>query len=148
MRKYLDIQYGILFSGIIKYLEYATRDSWGTDIDLCICTNHVSLLDGFRWIHISRVSFQKGLTRHAYAWQIGPFWQDTLDIGVIAVPVSLIDRVLTPTLLGNYAEIKHSTTLHLLHIIRKLSLTTVGIANKGGHVKFTNLCKLAETFRK
>ena len=23
---------------------------------------------------------QKGPTRHAYAWQIGPFWQDTLDI--------------------------------------------------------------------
>ena len=30
--------------------------------------------------HISRVSCQKGPTRHAYAWQIGPFWQDTLDI--------------------------------------------------------------------
>ena len=29
--------------------------------------------------HISRVSYQKGPTRHAYAWQIGPFWQDTLD---------------------------------------------------------------------
>ena len=29
---------------------------------------------------ISRVSCQKGPTRHAYAWQIGPFWQDTLDI--------------------------------------------------------------------
>ena len=29
---------------------------------------------------ISRVSCQKGLTRHAYAWQIGPFWQDTLDM--------------------------------------------------------------------
>ena len=28
----------------------------------------------------SRVSCQKGPTRHAYAWQIGPFWQDTLDI--------------------------------------------------------------------
>ena len=26
------------------------------------------------------VSCQKGPTRHAYAWQIGPFWQDTLDI--------------------------------------------------------------------
>ena len=26
------------------------------------------------------VSRQKGPTRHAYAWQIGPFWQDTLDI--------------------------------------------------------------------
>ena len=25
------------------------------------------------------VSCQKGPTRHAYAWQIGPFWQDTLD---------------------------------------------------------------------
>ena len=29
---------------------------------------------------ISRVSCQKCPTRHAYAWQIGPFWQDTLDI--------------------------------------------------------------------
>ena len=29
---------------------------------------------------ISMVSCQKGPTRHAYAWQIGPFWQDTLDI--------------------------------------------------------------------
>ena len=25
------------------------------------------------------VSCQKGPTCHAYAWQIGPFWQDTLD---------------------------------------------------------------------
>ena len=30
--------------------------------------------------HISRVSCQKGPTRHAYAWQIGPFWQDILDL--------------------------------------------------------------------
>ena len=29
---------------------------------------------------ISMVSCQKGPTRHEYAWQIGPFWQDTLDI--------------------------------------------------------------------
>ena len=26
------------------------------------------------------VSCQKGPTRHAYAWQIGPFWQGTLEI--------------------------------------------------------------------
>ena len=26
------------------------------------------------------VSCQEGPTRHAYAWQIGPFWQDTLDL--------------------------------------------------------------------
>ena len=37
------------------------------------------------YIHIyctyrPRVSCQKGPTRHAYAWQIGPFCQDTLDI--------------------------------------------------------------------
>ena len=29
---------------------------------------------------ISRVSCQKGPTRHAYAWQIGPFWQNTFDM--------------------------------------------------------------------
>ena len=29
---------------------------------------------------ISMVSCQKGPTRHSYAWQIGPFWQDTLAI--------------------------------------------------------------------
>ena len=35
-----------------------------------------------KWLddHTLRVSCQKGPTRHAYAWQIGPFWQDTLDI--------------------------------------------------------------------
>ena len=27
----------------------------------------------------SRVSCQKGPTSHAYTWQIGPFWQDTID---------------------------------------------------------------------
>ena len=31
------------------------------------------------------VSCQMGPTRHAYAWQIGPFWQDTLDITNIYV---------------------------------------------------------------
>ena len=28
----------------------------------------------------SRVSCQKGPTRHAYTWRVGPFWQDTLEI--------------------------------------------------------------------
>ena len=31
-------------------------------------------------LHISMVSCQKGPTRHAYTWQIGPFWQDTIDM--------------------------------------------------------------------
>ena len=37
-------------------------------------------------IHISRVSCQKGPTRHAYAWQIEPFWQDTLDMFKMHTP--------------------------------------------------------------
>ena len=31
------------------------------------------------WWNITMVSCQKGPNRHAYAWQIGPFWQDSLD---------------------------------------------------------------------
>ena len=30
--------------------------------------------------HIWMVSCQKGPTRHTYAWQLGPFWQHTLDL--------------------------------------------------------------------
>ena len=41
--------------------------------DLYIQADHM-------YVYISRVSCQKGPTRHAYAWQIGPFWQDTLDL--------------------------------------------------------------------
>ena len=33
----------------------------------------------------SMVSCQKGPTHHAYAWQIGPFWRDTLDMGVCVI---------------------------------------------------------------
>ena len=32
--------------------------------------------------NLYRVYSSKGPKRHAYAWQIGPFWQDTLDIRV------------------------------------------------------------------
>ena len=48
---------------------------------------------------MSRVSCQKGPTRHAYTWQIGPFWQDTLDMYVViiltlvkSIYVQLLDR--------------------------------------------------------
>ena len=39
--------------------------------------------------YISMVSCQKGPTRHAYALQIGPFWQDTLDIWPILTVIEL-----------------------------------------------------------
>ena len=29
------------------------------------------------------VSCQKGPNRHAYTWQIGPFWQDTLEMAAL-----------------------------------------------------------------
>ena len=37
------------------------------------------------------VSCQKGPTRHAYAWQMGPFWQDTLEF-IIGLSKSLRGR--------------------------------------------------------
>ena len=40
--------------------------------------------------NISMVSCQKGPICHAYAWQIGPFWQDTLDITDITKDFQLI----------------------------------------------------------
>ena len=42
--------------------------------------NFSTLPSGLHSPYISRVSCQKVPTRHADAWQIGPFWQDTLDI--------------------------------------------------------------------
>ena len=36
--------------------------------------------------HMTMVSCQKGPTRHAYAWPIGPFWQDTLDDRILYNP--------------------------------------------------------------
>ena len=39
------------------------------------------------------VSCQKGPTRHAYAWQIGPFWQDTLVMCLIHRTSSRMPRV-------------------------------------------------------
>ena len=49
--------------------------------------NHVFFIKTYhgyyRTICISRVSCQKGPTRHAYAWQIGPFWQDIPRYGIL-----------------------------------------------------------------
>ena len=42
-----------------------------------------------RWhYNMSRVSWQKSPTSHAYAWQIMPFWQDTLDVNFLSNPVN------------------------------------------------------------
>ena len=45
----------------------------------------------------SRASCQKGPTRHAYAWQMGPFWQDTTEFTYC---VSNIDNIIVAFFLG------------------------------------------------
>ena len=40
----------------------------------CLKYRHIAQIDGI---------LPKGSTRHAYAWQVGPFWQDTLEICII-----------------------------------------------------------------
>ena len=45
------------------------------------------------------VSCQKGPTRHAYAWQIGPYWQDTLELCLgLTITQSDRDMILSITL--------------------------------------------------
>ena len=46
---------------------------------LILCKEAIEL----NHVNISMVSCQKGPTRHAYAWQVGPFWQDTLDMWIV-----------------------------------------------------------------
>ena len=43
------------------------------------------------------VSCQNGPTRHAYAWQIGPLWQDTLEVQHRNLKKSIRTEVLNDT---------------------------------------------------
>ena len=42
------------------------------------------------------VSCQKGPTRHAYAWQIGPFLQDTIEMWSMCEPIDETHHLLIP----------------------------------------------------
>ena len=44
----------------------------------------------------SMVSCQKGPTRHACAWQIGPFWQDTLVVTYIRLLLDNSEEIPIP----------------------------------------------------
>ena len=55
-------------------------------------SDYYSLYSSFNSIlKRSMVACQKGPTRHAYAWPIGPFWQDTLEIRIRLYKHSLLD---------------------------------------------------------
>ena len=60
-----------------NYMHYFGVGRW---LKTLICLSNfpegTPYIDG---LHIDGIQ-PKGPTRHAYAWQIGPFWQDTLDI--------------------------------------------------------------------
>ena len=81
--------------GLQKFGTCEKRSWIVTENDYSFC--HIQWVD---YIHlscgvnihepfISMVSCQKGPTSHAYAWQIGPFWQDTLDIACIVMSVAI-----------------------------------------------------------
>ena len=79
----------------MKYAEYlasfAISTSFHGNCDDMVCNAFpIPLLEGNPSaacglflqdvLHNSMVSCQKGPTRHAYAWQIGPFGQDTFEL--------------------------------------------------------------------
>ena len=53
---------------------------WAFQLLISVLTPHIGKHALSTFSQISMVSCQKGPTRHAYAWQIGPFWQDTPDV--------------------------------------------------------------------
>ena len=57
------------------------------------------------------VSCQKGPTHHAYPWQIGPFWQDTLDmIGTVKNVPHISDCAVMTSALQRYTV--NASNLH------------------------------------
>ena len=54
--------------------QIVPKQQWSYCYD---CDSYCALWPSY--LHRLRVSCQKGPTCHAYAWQIGPFWQDILE---------------------------------------------------------------------
>ena len=66
-------------------------------------SNH-EYLSKLRGIHMSRVSCQKDPTRHAYAWQIRPFWQETLDVRSYGTLQQNVSTNLFDDIYGHFSE--------------------------------------------
>ena len=63
---------------------------------------------------LSMVSCQKGPTRHAYAWQIGPFWQDTLVMTNTTSKMRLYSNKLLEWLKSNFV-FQTTPTSNVIH---------------------------------
>ena len=59
----------------------------------CLSQGHNELI---KQHNKSMVSCQKGPTHHAYAWQIGPFWQDTLEMKVTVLYQEMSYNIMPP----------------------------------------------------
>ena len=80
----LEISSAILNDTVRPKRFRGTIDNQG-HLEATISNFLLNTVDGLTLMSgdISMVSCQKGPSRHAYVWQIGPFWQDTLDIGIV-----------------------------------------------------------------
>ena len=92
---------------------------------------------------ISMVSCQKGPTRHAYAWQIGPFWQDTPDICMfIWYTVLLVIYISTPPLVGTPREEEYAPAVTTL--VQELCLKMRSIVQIYDEMRFYILDRLTK----
>ena len=117
---------------LLEMMENVNIDGLVQDCSICIanaleiqqaCTTGKSL--------ISRVSSQKGPTCHAYAWQVGPFWQDTLDISW-----RFLQYILSAYLLCSYSTDDGAHFARLLGLHKHWLVTMV----PAGHI--TNLVSM------
>ena len=67
--------------------------------------NHNDTITSHTHIDMSRASCPKGPTLHAYAWQIGPFWQDTIDVIILLVSLKFNQQDIA----GKYTLIWYGT---------------------------------------
>ena len=94
----------------------------------------------------SRVSCQKGPTRHAYAWQIGPFWQDTLELCITDVSIvvyAIMYHVTEPLKYKTGHTCHHCDSVQMLNKtcslhVQCMAMKTSCLILKGGLI-FTNV---------
>ena len=87
---------------------------------------------------MSRVFCKKGPTRHVYAWQIGPFWQDTLDVKFTWDLFPTCDYILTFDF--KIAAINHIVFQYLSLSIRIMYMWFTKEANYLLEAQFFNIC--------
>ena len=77
------------------------------------------------YIHIWRVSCQKGRICHASAWRVGPFWQDIIDLEAIVNVCTLIWELLS---FISFISVNITCFLRLLAEVCTRTLTLLGPA--------------------